>query len=67
MPVYNWNDENVKSDLFNWWIKRLRKQLSIVDLLRIDHFRGFESHYIIPMNSKTQTPITSQAHWVKTP
>ena len=67
MPVYNWNDENIKGRLFDWWIKRLRKILSVVDLLRIDHFRGLESHYVIPMDSKTQTPITSKAHWEKTP
>ncbi|CAF1201455.1 unnamed protein product [Adineta steineri] len=67
MPIYNWNDENIKPRLFNWWIKRLKKTLSFVDLLRIDHFRGLESHYVIPVNSKTQIPIESQAHWVKTP
>ncbi|CAF1070831.1 unnamed protein product [Rotaria sordida] len=67
MPVYDWNNENVRKDLFDWWIKRLRKALTIDDLLRIDHFRGLEAHYIIPVDIKTQKPNTSQAHWVKTP
>jgi len=40
-PVYNWNDENIKNDLFQWWIKYLSKTLLTVDILRIDHFRGF--------------------------
>lgn len=67
MPVYDWNNEKVKPRIFHWWIERLRKTLSLVDILRIDHFRGLESHYIIPMDVRTEKAKTSEAHWVKTP
>ena len=66
-PVYRWNEKSVENDLFTWWIKRLSKMLSIVDILRIDHFRGFISHYVIPMDIDTQKPQTSNAHWIDTP
>ncbi|CAF4379542.1 unnamed protein product, partial [Rotaria sp. Silwood2] len=67
MPIYDWNNEDVRKDLFDWWIKRLRRTLSTVDLLRFDHFRGLESHYVIPVDIDTQELNFSQAHWVKTP
>ncbi|CAF3187358.1 unnamed protein product [Rotaria sp. Silwood2] len=49
------------------WIERLRYALTSVDLLRIDHFRGLESHYVIPVDITTQKPKMSEAKWVKTP
>ncbi|CAF1480965.1 unnamed protein product [Rotaria sp. Silwood1] len=67
MPIYDWNNKNARQDLFDWWIKRLRRTLSIVDLVRIDHFRGLESHYVMPVDIETQELNISQAHWVKTP
>ncbi|CAF1181581.1 unnamed protein product [Rotaria sordida] len=67
MPIYNWNDDNVKPRLFDWWIERLRHALNIVDMQRIDHFRGLESHYAIPIDTKTQKANMSEARWVKTP
>ncbi|CAF3976288.1 unnamed protein product [Rotaria sordida] len=67
MPIYNWNDDNVKPRLFDWWIERLRHALNTVDMLRIDHFRGLESHYVIPVDIKTQKPKMSEARWIKTP
>ncbi len=45
-PVYNW-DYMKKTD-YAWWKKRLEKSLAIYDILRIDHFRGFDSYYCIP-------------------
>ncbi|CAF4390434.1 unnamed protein product, partial [Rotaria sordida] len=36
-------------------------------MLRIDHFRGLESHYVIPVDIKTQKPKMSEARWIKTP
>ncbi|CAF4482563.1 unnamed protein product [Rotaria sp. Silwood2] len=67
MPIYDWNNDNVRKDLFDWWIKRLRRKLSTVDFLRIDHFRGLISHYVIPVDIITQEPNTTEAYWVKTP
>ncbi len=49
-PVYNW-DYMKKTD-YAWWKKRLEKSLKIYDVLRIDHFRGFDSFYCIPYGSK---------------
>jgi 4-alpha-glucanotransferase len=48
-PLYDW--EAMKADGYDWWTKRIAHQFTIVDVLRIDHFRGFESYYEIPGNS----------------
>lgn len=45
-PVYNW--ENMKKTDYQWWKNRIRSCLSLYDVVRIDHFRGFESFYAIP-------------------
>ncbi len=50
-PVYNW--DYLKKHNYQWWIKRLKYNLSIYDVLRIDHFRGFEAFYCIPYGDKT--------------
>ena len=49
-PVYNW--EYQKGTGYAWWKKRLEKSLKIYDVLRIDHFRGFDSFYCIPYGAK---------------
>lgn len=49
-PVYNW--EFMKNDGYGWWKKRLEMSLRIYDVLRIDHFRGFDSYYCIPYGDK---------------
>jgi 4-alpha-glucanotransferase len=49
-PVYNW-DYMKKTD-YAWWKKRLEKSLAIYDVIRIDHFRGFDSYYCIPYGAK---------------
>ena len=41
-PLYNW--EQIEADGFSWWIARLRHTLELVDLVRLDHFRGFASY-----------------------
>lgn len=48
-PLYRW-DEHANQD-FSWWIARLRQALSRFDIVRIDHFRGFESHWEVPAGS----------------
>lgn len=50
-PLYNW--ENMKKDGYSWWIARVRKMLSLVDYVRIDHFRGFEAYWAVPAGSET--------------
>ena len=48
-PVYNW--EYMKKDSYSWWKRRLEISLKIYDVLRIDHFRGFDSFYCIPFGA----------------
>lgn len=48
-PVYNW--EYMKQTGYAWWKKRLEKSMAIYDIIRIDHFRGFDSFYCIPYGS----------------
>lgn len=49
-PLYNW--KNIKKDGYAWWIARVKKMLSLVDYVRIDHFRGFESYWAVPFGSE---------------
>lgn len=50
-PLYNW--EVHKEDNYAWWIKRLQRSLALVDILRIDHFRGFEAYWAVPYGDET--------------
>lgn len=50
-PLYDW--ERMKEDGYTWWVNRVRYQLEFVDVLRIDHFRGFESYFCIPYGDAT--------------
>ncbi|MDE5565786.1 MAG: 4-alpha-glucanotransferase [Anaeroplasmataceae bacterium] len=45
-PVYNWS--YLKSTNYKWWNTRIQKAFGLVDILRIDHFRGFDRFYAIP-------------------
>lgn len=49
-PLYQW--EAHKKDGFSWWKKRLSHSLRMYDILRIDHFRGFDQYYSIPYGSE---------------
>ena len=60
-PLYDW--EAHKKDGFSWWISRIRHQLKSLDILRIDHFRGFESYWSIPYGEKTAI----NGKWVPAP
>lgn len=44
-PLYAW--EQLAADGFRWWIDRLQRQCALFDMLRVDHFRGFESYWAI--------------------
>ena len=50
-PIYNY--EKMKENNYRWFNKRIKYNLSLFDLLRIDHFRGFSSYYAIPFGMKT--------------
>lgn len=50
-PLYQW--QNMRQDGYAWWIKRIKKALGLVDYLRLDHFRGFESYWAVPAGSAT--------------
>ncbi|MBQ2746107.1 MAG: 4-alpha-glucanotransferase [Clostridia bacterium] len=60
-PLYNW--DNMEKDSYAWWRRRLSFALKLYDIVRIDHFRGFESFYAIPFGSKT----AEAGSWVKGP
>lgn len=60
-PLYRWNE--MEKDDFSWWRKRFSKLYELVDIVRIDHFRGFEAYWEIP-----GTALTAQTgKWVKAP
>lgn len=50
-PLYRW-DYHEKTD-FAWWVRRIRYALELYDILRIDHFRGFDTYYAIPYGETT--------------
>ena len=60
-PQYRW--ERLEADGFMWWIERLRTQFELFDLVRVDHFRGFEAFWEIPAGAKTAV----EGRWVKAP
>ncbi len=60
-PLFDW--DYMKEDDYRFWIKRIRYQLRFVDVLRIDHFRGFESYYAIP----AQDEDARNGRWRKGP
>ena len=51
MPVYDWN--RMKESGYDWWLKRLAKNLELFDLLRLDHFRAFSAYWEVPAKDKT--------------
>ncbi len=60
-PLYDW--PRMKKDGYTWWKKRLGFALKLYDMVRIDHFRGFESFYAIPYGEKT----ARKGKWMKGP
>lgn len=48
-PLYQWTkNKNKNPSVYAWWKKRFRQTAKMVDIVRIDHFRGFEAYYEIP-------------------
>jgi 4-alpha-glucanotransferase len=50
-PLYDWAE--MKKNGYFWWIERIRQVLSLVDYVRIDHFRGFEAYWSVPYGDRT--------------
>ncbi len=50
-PIYHW--ENMKNNGFKWWIERVKATLAIFDIVRIDHFRGFEAFWAVSYGEET--------------
>lgn len=50
-PLYNW--EMMAVDGYRWWVNRIKKAAELYDVIRIDHFRGFDRYYSIPATAKT--------------
>ena len=60
-PLYNW--EYMEKTKYKWWLKRLEVATTLYDVVRVDHFRGFESYYSIPAGEKT----AMNGEWKKGP
>lgn len=60
-PLYDW--DVMKQDGYAWWQERMRFMLELFDGVRIDHFRGLESYFSIPVGEKT----AKNGKWVKGP
>jgi 4-alpha-glucanotransferase len=50
-PLYRWDE--LKRRGYNWWIERFRNTLTLVDIARIDHFRGFAAYWAVPADEET--------------
>ena len=60
-PLYNW--EVHRNSGYEWWIKRISNCFRLYDVVRIDHFRGFDEYYAIPYGDKT----AENGWWEKVP
>ena len=60
-PLYRW--ETMRADGYGWWLRRLRAVLSTVDIVRLDHFRGFDAYWEIPASA----PTAETGRWVPGP
>lgn len=60
-PLYNWEAHQATG--FAWWIQRIKSNLGFYDIVRLDHFRGFEAYWSIPANETTARNGT----WIKSP
>ena len=60
-PLYNWAYH--KKTGYDWWLKRIAYCFDLYDIVRIDHFRGFDEYYSIPYGDETAV----NGHWKKGP
>ncbi len=60
-PLYNW--KNHQSSGYQWWVKRIQALLGMVDIIRLDHFRGFAGYWEVSGKAKT----AEKGRWVPAP
>jgi 4-alpha-glucanotransferase len=60
-PIYRW--DRMAAAGFRWWIERVRAALALVDVVRVDHFRGLEAYWEVPAGETT----ARNGRWVKGP
>jgi 4-alpha-glucanotransferase len=60
-PLYRW--DHLRETGFDWWVRRIKRNMELYDMLRIDHFRGMESYYSIPCSCSS----TAEGEWIKGP
>jgi 4-alpha-glucanotransferase len=60
-PLYDWPAHRAEG--YRWWIERFRRTFELVDVARIDHFRGFVSYWAVPERHKT----ARRGHWRRGP
>lgn len=60
-PIYRW--DKLEQQDFDWWVERIRGARALYDLIRLDHFRGFEAYWSIPAEDET----AENGEWVKAP
>lgn len=60
-PLYDW--DAMKSSGYEWWIARIKRVFELTDVLRIDHFRGFEAYWSVPFGA----PNAIGGQWIKGP
>jgi 4-alpha-glucanotransferase len=60
-PIYRW--DVLARDGYGWWLERFRAVLELVDMIRLDHFRGFEGYWEVPATE----PTAVNGRWVKGP
>ncbi len=60
-PLYRW--DLLEERGFDWWIERIRRAAQLYDIVRLDHFRGFEAYWSIPAEDETAV----NGEWVKAP
>lgn len=60
-PLYRW--DVLEADGYRWWVERFRRTLQMVDVVRVDHFRGFQAYWEIPASEET----AAVGRWVAGP
>jgi len=60
-PIYRW--DALAGEGYGWWLERFRAALNMLDMIRLDHFRGFEAYWEVPASE----PTAEHGRWVKGP
>ena len=60
-PIYDW--DKMHAERYHWWVRRMKAAAKMYDVVRFDHFRGFESYWSVPAGAKT----AAAGQWRKGP